>query len=231
MVTTVAFAQDKEQAKKKARRADRDTVTAVSPDQQRVAGVIVKAEPIRKGANSRSDDVDRDKGRAFTHRLTINPEAVWRDWVRDQADLDPNISPREAAKRGANSVATKGEPESGGSLIVVDIGPNTKIETRFRESTDETSKGAKTPAEAKGGSAAGKDKSAEPARVTRYQADDLQPGLFVETDYRHEDARNVASTLAVIRPVGGSETAEKATGDEAKPKEKAKNKGKAKKAG
>jgi len=235
-----AFAQDKDQAKKKAGGADRGSVTAASPDNQRVAGVIVKAEPIRKGAASRSDDVDRDKGRAFTRRLTINPAAVWRDWVRDQAGLDPNAPPREAAKRGANSVATKGEPESADSLVVIDIGPNTKIETRFRESTDETGKGAKTPAEARaasedpaaaktGGNASkGQDKQSDTARITRYQADDLQSGLFVEADYRHEDARNVATTVTVIRPVGGSDTPDKPVGDEGKTKEKSKAKSKKK---
>jgi hypothetical protein len=233
LVAAGAFAQDKEQGKKDSGRPDRKSPAPVASNDERASGVIVKAEPIGKGANSRSDDVAGQKGRAATHRLTINTAAVWRDWVRDQAGVDVNASPREQAKRGSNSVATKGEPQSEDTLVVIDVGPSSKIETRFRASTDETSKGSKTPAGAreanvdpaekgKGDSSKGDGKG---SKVTRFQADDLQPGLFVEIDFQLKDARNLASTVAVIRPVGGPDDApaEPATGEgKAKAKAKAK---------
>jgi len=127
-----------------------------------------------------------------------------------------NASPREIAERGANSVATRGEPRSADTEVVVDVGPNTKIETRFRASTEERTKGSKTPAEAREvGDETSKDKGDRGARaktragdsgVTRFQADDLKPGLFVEVDYRHEDSRNLATSVTVIRPIGGPDT-------------------------
>jgi len=245
LVAAYASAQEKDQAKKKGGRARREAATSVSPENQRASGVIVKVEPIRKGARSRSDDVEREKGQAPTHRLTINTAAVWRDWVRDQAGIDPNAPPSEAAKRGANSVATKGEPQTEGSLVMVDVGPNTKVETLFRESTDETTKGSKTPGEARaasedpaqakaeGDSSKRRERRAEEPRTKRYQVDDLQPGLFVEVDFRQQDARDRASTVAVIRPLGGPDDPDKTPGEEgkARSKTKAKAKGKAKKDG
>jgi hypothetical protein len=213
VVTAGAFAQNPVRERKK---DSPKAPTSVARDDERASGVILKAESIRKGAKSRSDDVAGPKDQAPTHRLTINTGVVWRDWVRDQAGVSPSASPREQARRGVNSVATQGEPASADTLVVIDIGPDTKVETRFRASTDETSKGQKTPAAAREanqdpastageGDAASRD--AEPARITRFQADDLQPGLFVEIDFRHLDARNLATIATVIRPVGGPDDA------------------------
>jgi len=231
LVTAGAFAQDKDKDRGKAKSGDASTRSpaVVGREAQRVSGVIVKAESIPKGAKSRSGDVEREKGSAPTHRVTVNTAAVWRDWVRDQAGVNADASPREQAKRGANSIATRGEPQSGDSLVVIDVGPNTKLRTLFRASTDETSRGARTPAAAveasedpaakkgKGDSSQGEDKRSS---ITRFEADDLQTGLFVEVDYAHNDARNLASSLAVIRPVGGPDDvpAAKPTGDEGKGK-------------
>jgi len=216
MVAAGAFAQDKAQEPKKSRSPEPRSPTAVASDNERASGVIVKVESIRKDAKSRPDDVAGRKDQSPTHRLTINTAAVWRDWVRDQAQVSTGASPREQARRGANSVATQGEPQSADTLVVIEIGPSTKVETRFRASTDETSKGAKTPAaarEANEDPASEKDKAkakgdnaspeATRAKITRFQADDLQPGLFVEVDFRHSDARNLATIATVIRPVGG----------------------------
>jgi hypothetical protein len=241
LIAANAFSQDREQTKKNARRTERDRVTPVASDHERASGVIVKAEAIGKGARSRSDNVEREKGQAPTQRLTINTAAVWRDWVRDQAGVDADASPREAAKSGANSVATKGEPQSEDTLIVVDIGPQTKIETRFRESTDETGKGAKTPEEAlasskedpvaekaKGDTPKRREKRAERSKIAQYEADDLQTGLFVEVDYRHQDARNVAAVVAVLRPVGGPDSPGEPVKGEGKARIKAKAKAKGK---
>ena len=215
LVAAGAFGQEKGQGKKDSGRPDRKSPTPVARDDERASGVIVKVESIRKGAKSRSDDVPGEKGQSATHRLTINTAAVWRDWVRDQAGVSPNASPREQARRGNNSVATKGEPQSEDTLVVVDIGPNTWVETRFRASTDETSKGAKTPAAAReAGEDPATEKKGDPSTratrssgSTRFQADELQPGLFVEADFVHNDAHNLASALTVIRPVGGPDNA------------------------
>jgi len=224
LVSSGVFAHDKEQGKNKRGEPEGRSLTSAARDSQRAPGVIVKAQALAKGMKSRadSDAAKNEKGQSPTHRLTINTAAVWRDWVRDQASTNnPTDSTREQANRGANSIATKGEPQSGDTLIVVDVGPETKLETRFRASTDETSKGAKTPAEAlaanedpaeaKGkGKAKGKRKGGETSndsKITRFQADDLQPGLFVEVDYEHQDGRNLARTIAVIRPVGGPDDA------------------------
>jgi len=238
-VAATVFAQDKDQSKKKAGRPDRDSVTSVSPEHQRVSGVIIKAETIRREASSRSKDNEREKGQEATHRITINPDIVWRDWVRDQAGFDGGASPREAARRGANSVATKGEPQSEGSLIVIDVGPNTRIETLFRVSTDETSRGFRTPAEAraasedpatvkaKGKSVNSRDKKAETTQttqITRFQADDLLPGLFVVTDYRRQNEHNIPSTFAVVRPVDDSKTTDQPVSEEGKSTGKTKSK-------
>jgi len=230
LVAPGAFAQDKDPGKTRSGDADRKSPAAARPEAQRVSGVIVKAEMISRGAKSKSADVEREKGQAPTHRVTINTAAVWRDWVRDQAGVRADASPREQAKRGANSVATRGEPQTGDSLVVIDIGPTTRVRTRFRASTDETSQGAKTPAEAlaanedpaaktrKGESSKGEDKRSS---ITRFEADDLQPGLFVEADYEHKDARNLASSLVVIRPVGGPDDAPASKPAEGKGKETA----------
>lgn len=150
----------------------------------RAAGVIIKVEPIGRGDRARS------------LRLTINTAAVWRDWARDQANQSPSESPKKAAEKGANSVATKGEPADQDTTIVVDLTPETTVETRFRAPEDETGKGAKSPEAAKGES--GRRDSARP---TRFEAKDLKPGLFVEADFRHETAQNRASTVCVVRPV------------------------------
>ena len=183
---------------------------------ERASGVIVKVEPIAKGAaagSSSVDDAKRGRERGASRRLTINTAAVWRDWVRDQAADDPATSPGKAAEKGANSVAAKGEPQDPDTLVVVDIGPDTKVETRYRASTDETSKGARTPAEARAGAADPAEKTAPPSgrskaesKVLRFSADDLKPGLFIEADFRRATAQNLASTVAVIRPVGGPDT-------------------------
>jgi len=218
LVAATALAQEKDQAKKNPRRTDRDSPKPVARDRQRASGVIIKAEPIRKGAGSRPDDVRKDRGRSPMQRLTINTAAVWRDWVRDQAGQDLNASPRAQAERGANSVATRGEPRSEDTEVVIDIGPNTKIDTLFRASTDETNKGSRTPAEAreagedpasgkgKGDSSTHEKAASKGPKGTRFMAEDLKPGLFVEIDYASQDARNLAATVAVIRPIGGPDT-------------------------
>jgi len=183
---------------------------------ERVSGVIIKAEPIARGSTSASsaekaNPAGRTERQAI--RLTINTAAVWRDWARDQATANAAESPKKAAARGADSVATRGEPVSKDTVVVVHLNPDSKVETRFRTLQDETGKGAKSPeaarrqdaAEAHGeaaGSSAGSSTSKnQAAKPVRFQASDLRPGLFVEVDFRAIKAGNLASTVAVIRPI------------------------------
>lgn len=155
-----------------------------SPSDERVSGVILKVEkaPSAEGARTK-------KERRHALRLTVNTAAVWRDWARDQIADRPDESPRAAAAEGANSIATKGEPQEKDSLVTIHVGRGAKVETRFRAPDDETSKGSRTP-----------EKSS--ARPTVFRAEDLKPGLFVEVDYARKGERNVASTVTVIRPSG-----------------------------
>jgi len=187
-----------------------------NPGAERASGVILKVEPITKGASPGSTiEEETKKGRAsqVTHRLTINTAAVWRDWARDQVVDKPTESPKAAAKEGSNSVATKGEPVEKETMLVVDFGPDTRVMTRFRLISDETSRGYRTPEEARQPNddpASGKSTtkasarqkgSARSDRPTRFRAEDLKPGLFVEIDFHHRPAQDVATNVSVIRPV------------------------------
>ena len=192
-----------------------------NPKTERASGVIIKVEPIGKGESSGSkDEGESRKARAHrvSRRLTINTAAVWRDWARDQVINKPTESAKAESAEGANSVATKGEPAAKDSLVVVAIGPQTKVETRFRLVDDETGKGYKTPEEARSANtdpAAEKPKSSSRRKgseqPTHFKADDLRAGLFVEVDFRHETERknrrerDVAATVTVIRPVEPAE--------------------------
>jgi hypothetical protein len=105
-------------------------------------------EPVTKGATPGSTITDEaKKGRQVppTVRLTINTAAVWRDWARDQATEDVTKSASKDAEEGQNSVATKGQPATADTTVLVDVGPDTRVETRFRSPTDETTKGAAPP--------------------------------------------------------------------------------------
>src|SRR6476659_7311197 len=77
----------------------------------KIAGVIVKIEDLKDVADARGK------------RLTVNTAAVWRDWVRDQARVQTRTSTKTAAKDGENSIATRGEPQSENTLVVVDVRP------------------------------------------------------------------------------------------------------------
>src|SRR5207249_4948891 len=77
--------------------------------------------------------------------VTINTAAVWDDYVRDQATPPAKAEAPPDAAKGANSVATKGEPQSESTLVRVEVGPRTRIEVRYRSSTDATSLGGPTP--------------------------------------------------------------------------------------
>jgi len=191
------------QAPKEKNRADASKKTDA---QDRTSGVIVKVDRIESKKGATTDNADRSR----TLRLTINTAAVWLDWVRDQATQSGNSeSPKKEAKEGANSVATKGELQDKDTLVVVDLTPETRVETRFRLPEDETSKGAKSPEAARkeaGEPAPPGSGRRDSARPTRFSPSDLKAGLFIEVDYRHTTAQNRASRLTVIRPVPETNT-------------------------
>ena len=162
--------------------ADEPKVKPASKDAQRASGVIVKAE--------------KAKDQAGKLILTINTAAVWRDWVRDQATESARQSPRKDARDGAESIATKGEPRDKDTLVKVEVAKDSRVETRFRAPDDETTKGTKTPDGS--GDASAQRQSGKP---TQFRIDDLKSGLFIEADFRRQDGCNVASAVAVIRPI------------------------------
>jgi len=179
--------------------------SATSTDEL-ASGVIVKVEPVEK-SGSTAASVKKEPLAPRTYRLTINTAAVWRDWARDQATENDNQSPKQAAARGAKSVATQGEPRTKETLVVVEVAPETKIETRFRTLSDETTKGARSPAGArehvtgtksKRDSENAKHASAKPVH---FAASDLLPGLFVEANFHRRSGAERATTVTVIRPV------------------------------
>ncbi|MBX6314607.1 MAG: hypothetical protein IRY99_17090 [Isosphaeraceae bacterium] len=69
----------------------------------KTAGVIIRVEQIDPKAKE-GDDSGRKA------RLTIQADAVWRDFVRDQASLSPDASTKKAAQKGQQSIATKPQP-------------------------------------------------------------------------------------------------------------------------
>ncbi len=167
-------------------------------DKQRTSGVIVKAEKMTGTADAGStiaDEIKEHPERRTKFRLTINTDAVWRDWVRDQTQVTDGGSTAKDVAKGKNSVATKGEPLEQNSKVIVDIVAATKVETRFRAPDDETSKGEKKPEGAT---------RAEAAKAVEFQASDLKPGLFIEVDFKHVTAQNLAEIITVIRPVTAS---------------------------
>jgi len=199
-----AFGQSKADEKRQSQPGRSPESLRALARNERVSGVIVKVEHFVKGASPGST-IEREavagRNHPVTYRLTVNTNAVWRDWARDQARMQDSGPAKKDARRGENSVATAGEPADRNSLVVVDIGPETKIDTRFRAADDETGKGSKSP-EAVVGKDAGRTGRSS-AKPVQFRTSDLKPGLFVEVDFRHVTAQNPASAVAVIRPIGG----------------------------
>jgi len=181
---------------------------------ERASGVITKVEKMPPGSASDSragGQAGRTRQDRRLLRLTINTAVVWRDWARDQATESVSQPARREAAEGANSVATKGQPASKDTLVLIDLGPETQVETRFRAPTDESSKGAKSPEGASQddrASAPPRGATTQAAKPTRFTVNDLRPGLFVEVDFRHRNdvPQDRAATVAVIRPVGGPQS-------------------------
>lgn len=166
-------------------------------DRQRVDGVVVKAERIGEGQGEKS--ADRDQG----VRLTINTAAVWRDYVRDTA-TSKATSPEKAAKKGEESIATKGQPKSDDTLVTVEIPRDARREMRYRAAMDERTLGAPTPAQARRRLADEADDRADGAPTKdakTVEMNQLKPGLFVTIQYRRDRDRNRADRLFVLEPV------------------------------
>ncbi len=208
LVSASALAQsDKSEAKTAKSTKPADKV-------QTASGVIVKVEPMTKGDSSTkvSDPTSKDsKEQPRSVRLTINTAAVWRDWVRDQATATPK-SPQQAANDGNKSIATSGQPESADTLVVVEVTPETKVETRYRSATDEISEGGKTPQDAAKAETANDPADTSHAKGTprsnakppSFRAEDLKSGLFVEVTFGSDRVKDRASVIRVMRPVGGA---------------------------
>jgi len=171
---------------------------------QKTGGVVTKVEPLGK-----SDDSAR-KSRGV--RLTIKTDAVWRDWVRDQATAKPTESTEKAAAKGRESIATKGQPSSPDSSVVIDVVDDTKLETRFRAASDEANSGSATPKEAvakeENEGKSDTSRKGSDAKAPKLAASDLKPGLWVEVNYAHDGKAesNRASSVVVLRPVGGPQS-------------------------
>jgi hypothetical protein len=185
---------------------------------ERVSGVIVKVEPYRKTEEPapKAGERTRKETREVPHRVrvTVNTAVVWRDWVRDKAvnPAHPNASP---PARGENSVGTKGEPIAPETLVVVDVGPETRLSARFRSSTDEADRGSETVAGAEqkekdpADSArpdSKTDQRREAAKPPEIKLTDLKKGLFVDVECRKASDLNAASSVVVLKPIGGPET-------------------------
>jgi len=171
---------------------------------QRGEGVIVRVESAEKGKSGEKESKDREKVRRV--KVTVNTAAVWRDFVRDQASLAGSSDPKKVAEKGENSIATQGQPVSDDTAFVVEVGPETRVQMRYRSSTDETNKGSRTKegAEKKDGSPESGDvkRSRKDEKAPKVVVGDLKPGMFVEVESR----RGKASSLIVLKPVGGPDT-------------------------
>jgi len=171
-------------------------------EDQRVSGVLSKVEDAGKG---------KGKGR----KLTIQTDAVWADWVRDQATKEAGGTLAKAAEKGKQGIAAKGEPAADDDRTVVEVTADAKLEVRYRSSTDETNAGSATPGEAaaqgeEGKPAAKPQKKAEAPKAIK--PEELKVGLFVEVEYAKVGGQNRVKRLIVLRPVGGAQTSAAAEG-------------------
>lgn len=155
---------------------------------QKVEGVVVKAEPVGSGNGRRV-------------RLTLNTAAVWRDYARDTAlDNDKGESTRDAAKKGDDSVAAEGQPRDEDTLVTVEVNADTPAHKRFRAEMDAATLGAPSIEAAKRAVEEPSEerpvKGGEPVKLK-----DLRRGLFVAVGYEKTEQSNRADWLVVLVPV------------------------------
>jgi len=173
-----------------------DAKTTKGEDRKQVGeGVVVKVEPIEQVERKGED-------RLRKVRVTVNTAAVWRDYVRDQADMVRKAEP----KKGQESVATKGQPVVESETIVAEVDRETTLNMRYRSSTDEADTGSRTieKAERKDGSPESNQVKTSPRdpKAPKIGLADLKPGLFVEIETR----KGHAHRLIVLKPVGEGTT-------------------------
>ena len=153
-------------------------------------GVILRVEPL-------DDAKGKDEKGLRRVKITINTAAVWRDYVRDQA----NLAKTPDAKAGENSIATKGQPESANTDIIAEVGAATILSLRYRAASDDVSKGARTveKAEKKEGSPSADNVKTSPRdeKAPKIHVADLKPGLFVYVEAK----KGKADKIIVLKPV------------------------------
>jgi hypothetical protein len=167
---------------------------------QRIEGVVVKAEPVGEEGSRRV-------------RLTVNTAAVWRDFARDTA-ANREAPPEKAAKKGEESVATKGQPESRQTLETIEVSPEARMEYRYRLTMDERSLGAGSARAARELAARDADPAAPPAPTEDREArilklDQLKPGLWVHIRYHREGERDRADWVIALEPIREASDPEK----------------------
>jgi len=200
-MTVNAGAQQNDPKRTNPERSRGDAPKAVAPEDQRVTGVIVRAEPISGDPKSSSNtkNAATESRRPAAQLLTIQTTIDWNEWARDQVGAKGKATPREEAEKGANSVATKGQPRSKNTDVVVDIGPNTTLASRSRTDLGDVPGESASTSTSTSTRANPRYKDSE---STQFRVEDLKPGLFVEINFARKDGRNVASTMTVIHPVG-----------------------------
>ncbi len=158
---------------------------------ERISGVIIRAESTG----------DTKEGPA-TVRLTVNVAAVWEDYSRDAATTE-EVSVDEAAKKGKESIATRGQPRDEDTLTTIEVASEIPIQLRYRAEMDSSSLGAGTLKEALRVEPGKSDESATESerRGKSLKADQLKPGLFVHVQAHRADERNSADRVVVLVPV------------------------------
>jgi hypothetical protein len=167
-------------------------------EDQMVDGVVTDVAQEKSG----------DGRKSGAYRITLNTAAVWRDYARDTA-TEGGTSASQAAEKGDQSVATKGQPEDRNTALEVDLPAATRAELRYRSQMDETSLGAPTADEARelarrDPQAGDRPKSGgEPdrRRGKPFELDGLRNGLWIKLYYQRDGARNVGTRLIVLEPV------------------------------
>jgi hypothetical protein len=201
---------------------------------QRVEGVIVKVEPFAILAADPSKFEENPAGEkepTTRYELTINTAVPWEDYVRDEA-VNPDkaaVVPENPANKAKpavapkvkESVAVEGQPSDPATETCVNLTPSTKIELRYRSSTDESDDGAPTvkaaedlqkdPADESASDSKTKTAAVKPLAL---KPEDLRVGQYVIVEYGESPAEKPATSIIVLKPIGGADTS--ATDEEQK---------------
>lgn len=174
-----------------------DVSSKAATREEKVAGVVYKIEASEPNAKEK--------------RLRINSSIPWADYVRDQAESAARAKATPPKAEAAKAIAVLGHPRDNDVVLLVDATRETTVETRFRSSTDDATKGAKSPeaalkVEEQAVDPQAKSKAGQPAAAKTTSIADLKEGEFVEIVYTHADARNRADQVTILRPVDRNAT-------------------------